>query len=431
MDRSRFIRYVNSMHCYHARTLWKAQRCLAQLQKRSRLGKTTTFLWTRWCWTMHSAFPLAVLVALLLLFSLFVGASSYLRQQSDRNLAERSWGRSINWNNNSTDESTSTAQHVIRSTTKPGPFDSSSRRRRLEKQPRIIGGRPAEKGEFPFFVHGSGSQLCGGTLIHDDIVITASHCLGAFSEAILIGGVMINGMDADRFVQTELEFPHPEYSNETDANGKYDHGLVARILFATACGCIRYANTIFFTLWLYCRYHAGKAFWIYYWCASSNIELWSSSARWQWGELAVFCEAKSLIRQKAHTFILFSQAVTVIGYGRIEEDGDVSDVLLQVEVDIFDFDTCDGLYNKIVDDIMLCAGTAEGGRDSCQGDSGGPLLTSANVQVGIVSFGKHFVWTGEPLQLHYCNTATWTQLNCFPNRSRLCWSWHSSSLYSC
>jgi secreted trypsin-like serine protease len=40
---------------------------------------------------------------------------------------------------------------------------------------------------------------------------------------------------------------------------------------------------------------------------------------------------------------------------------------------------------------MICAGFAEGGKDSCQGDSGGPLVVAdgqgSYVQAGVVSFG--------------------------------------------
>jgi hypothetical protein len=38
--------------------------------------------------------------------------------------------------------------------------------------------------------------------------------------------------------------------------------------------------------------------------------------------------------------------------------------------------------------VMVCAGTSQGGKDACQGDSGGPLFDEiTRVQVGVVSFG--------------------------------------------
>lgn len=82
--------------------------------------------------------------------------------------------------------------------------------------------------------------------------------------------------------------------------------------------------------------------------------------------------------------------LTVIGFGALSEDGRGSDRLQQVQVPANSHDTCSSQYDGVQEDIHLCAGFTEGGKDSCQGDSGGPIFEIRNgvpVQVGVVSFG--------------------------------------------
>jgi len=55
--------------------------------------------------------------------------------------------------------------------------------------PRIVGGTPAAPGDFPFYVSSLGLFLCGGTLIYEDIVLTAAHCTDTFIDRVKIGGI--------------------------------------------------------------------------------------------------------------------------------------------------------------------------------------------------------------------------------------------------
>ncbi|CAL4147433.1 unnamed protein product, partial [Meganyctiphanes norvegica] len=79
---------------------------------------------------------------------------------------------------------------------------------------------------------------------------------------------------------------------------------------------------------------------------------------------------------------------TVAGWGDIAENGEPSQVPLEVDLPILNTN-CGG-YEKITSN-MLCAGyPVTGGKDSCQGDSGGPLIVNEKgkyVQVGVVSYG--------------------------------------------
>lgn len=60
-----------------------------------------------------------------------------------------------------------------------------SRLRQTRAAPKIIGGRPADEDEYPFFVQAEG---CGGSLIWKDIVLTAAHCEDAYFDRVLVGG---------------------------------------------------------------------------------------------------------------------------------------------------------------------------------------------------------------------------------------------------
>jgi len=88
---------------------------------------------------------------------------------------------------------------------------------------------------------------------------------------------------------------------------------------------------------------------------------------------------------------------TVIGWGVTDYDaqnnGQYSlDNLQKANVPVVSNEICNRpeSYNSTIIDSQLCAGLAEGGKDSCQGDSGGPLMAMQDGQyrqVGIVSYG--------------------------------------------
>lgn len=85
---------------------------------------------------------------------------------------------------------------------------------------------------------------------------------------------------------------------------------------------------------------------------------------------------------------------TAVGWGATSEGGDGSDVLLEVDVPIVPWATCQRLYGGALDGTMVCAG--ESGADACQGDSGGPLLDAGGAQIGVTSWGRGCARPGAP-----------------------------------
>jgi secreted trypsin-like serine protease len=190
---------------------------------------------------------------------------------------------------------------------------------------RIVGGSPATDGEYPFYVHTRGT-VCGGTLIHNDIVLTAAHCAEGFAidKTVYIGAIQLSG-EGDETNQVEQQYLHPKYNSNT-----FDNDIML-IKLASA--------------------------------SSSQVASWNTNS-------AVPAS---------------NSKVDVIGFGATSEGGSVSSTLLEVELTVQSSQTCVETMGANTD-IQICAGETEGGKDSCQGDSGGPLLVDDMV-VGIVSVG--------------------------------------------
>ena len=207
-------------------------------------------------------------------------------------------------------------------------------------QGRIVGGTPAADGEYPSYVHAIDGSLCGGTLIHQDIVLTAAHCAPAFSvgKTVYIGAIHISGSGDERKKVTK-QYPHPSFNK----NGHLENDIML-------------------------------------------LQLDSSSS-----SPVVKLSKNPAIPQ-------VNSKVDVIGFGRTSESGSISTTLLKVQLPVQTFSTCStNLEGTQYAETQLCVGKMEGGKDSCNGDSGGPLFVAgSNVQVAIVSYGAGCARPGLP-----------------------------------
>lgn len=214
--------------------------------------------------------------------------------------------------------------------------------------PDIVGGEDAVPGEFPWQAFLTiGNFMCGGSLITSQWILTAAHCV-------------------------------------TDENGQ-----VVPTEFVTV-----YLGKHDLRLWKSSEQIRGVTQILVHpqydpYTADSDLALLRLVAP------AVLNDRVRPVRllQSPADDVLAEPGVlaTVTGWGTLEEDGPISFILQKVSVPIVSHQTCNAALGGGITANMLCAGYAEGGKDSCQGDSGGPLIVPDGAggwkQAGIVSFG--------------------------------------------
>ncbi|CAK9824786.1 TRYP1 [Anthophora retusa] len=90
-------------------------------------------------------------------------------------------------------------------------------------------------------------------------------------------------------------------------------------------------------------------------------------------------------------------SATITGWGATREGGGTTNVLKKVAVPIVSKKSCNDAYKSYggLPSGQICAAVPEGGKDACQGDSGGPMTIGGRL-AGLVSWGYGCARAGYP-----------------------------------
>ncbi|MBQ1445494.1 MAG: serine protease [Renibacterium sp.] len=203
--------------------------------------------------------------------------------------------------------------------------------------PRIVGGDTASISDYPAIVavnKANGGNWCGGTLLAANKVLTAAHCVdGKTPSFFSVNGGSANRTGGPNSSTVKSIWMAPDYNGSTFEN---DYAVLT-------------LNTNF----------------------SGPVATLETNP-------AVYAAGTN---------------ATVLGWGTTASgSSNYQSKLRKVDVPITSDSACASAYPQgsskgtYYNDSMVCAGFAQGGKDSCQADSGGPLVINGRL-VGVVSWG--------------------------------------------
>ncbi|XP_034249333.1 uncharacterized protein LOC117650158 isoform X2 [Thrips palmi] len=227
------------------------------------------------------------------------------------------------------------------------------RPRRGSAAPRVVGGKPAKPGAWPWVVamYRDGVFHCGGVIVDESWILTAAHCVDGYERHYLeIQAGMLRRFSFSPMEQTRtINFvvKHDKYNPEDMRN---DIALV----------------------------HVAEPLRLNRWVRPIALADWG-------GE-------HGPLDPPAGT------QCTAVGWGATVEHGPDPDHMREVRVPVLA--AC--VHPEDRRSGGLCAGLYEGGKDACQGDSGGPLLCrmpedpTRFYAAGVVSHGEGCARPNEP-----------------------------------
>jgi secreted trypsin-like serine protease len=209
-------------------------------------------------------------------------------------------------------------------------------------RPFVVGGDTAQIQDYSYAVYltdGNGNQFCGGVLVGSSAVVTAAHCLAVVPRANIqvVTGREDKGASDGIVARVSGAWTEPGYSTP-------ERGSDVAVL----------------TLDRTVPYRPAKL------PSGGDQTLYAAGVR-----------------------------ATVLGWGRMAEGGQPSQVLRKATVPIMSDSACSAGYQDYNAKSMVCAGYPQGGVDACQGDSGGPLVVG-NTLIGLVSWGEGCARPGKP-----------------------------------